>query len=685
MSFLKFRLQGQLLIPVLSIVILGIVSLQLFSYLQSSEIIEQEAIHSLSRDRDATIRAVNAWFQDTATQLRNWSRSQSILLTLQGDNTARAEVETLTADAIKDFPSFLDLELADSTGLIVAGSSPDEQVINVADRDYFKTSIQGTPVISKPIISKRTGDPIVVISTPVKDAKGVVQGVFFVVTKFFTLYESVLAPIKIGESGYAFATDNSGLTVCHPDKKRVMQTNIADSVYGKELLSKESGYYKYFLSDESQWKIMAFGEAKVPGWHIAVSANLDEFLGPLKTLRNLSLAGGLITLLAVGTVIFYIVRRIARALQITVDNASTIAEGSVDIRVPEYLARKQDELGDLSRAFQRMAENLRVQMDEINKKTTFAENKANEAIEATRKAEEAQKQAVRAKQEGMLQAAQALEDIVSDIVSASEELNQQIQDSRRGSEIQRERTSENATAMEEMNATVLEVASNASHAAENADNAQQMAEKGKNIVNQVTESISRLNHETDKLQGEMSELGQQAVSIGQIMTVISDIADQTNLLALNAAIEAARAGDAGRGFAVVADEVRKLAEKTMVATQEVGNAISAIQNSTDKSIHSMEQTSNMVGQSTELTIEAQNSLSQILEIIQGTSDQVRAIATAAEEQSAASEEINRGTDEINTIAIDTAGAMENSALAIGRLSELSDQLRSIIEDMKNQE
>uniref|UniRef100_UPI00048F6934 methyl-accepting chemotaxis protein n=1 Tax=Desulfocurvus vexinensis TaxID=399548 RepID=UPI00048F6934 len=154
-------------------------------------------------------------------------------------------------------------------------------------------------------------------------------------------------------------------------------------------------------------------------------------------------------------------------------------------------------------------------------------------------------------------------------------------------------------------------------------------------------------------------------------------------LALNAAIEAARAGDAGRGFAVVADEVRKLAEKTMHATQEVGNAIGAIQDSTKKSIHSMEQTAGVVGDSTRLASEAGQSLVEIIRIIEGTADQVRAIATASEEQSAASEQINRGTEEINRISSETAEAMNQSALAMQDIARLSDQLRNLIDELKS--
>ena len=344
--------------------------------------------------------------------------------------------------------------------------------------------------------------------------------------------------------------------------------------------------------------------------------------------------------------------------------------------------RRADEVGALASSFDEMNLTLQHNMDEIAHKSQEAEDKANAAEVAMREAEEARRAAENAKREGMLQAAGELEQIVSQIASASEQLNAQIQESRQGSEIQRERTGEAATAMEEMNATVLEVASNASNAAENAENAKMQAEDGGDVVQRVVQSIEQLNQETGKLQGEMNDLASQAQAIGQIMTVISDIADQTNLLALNAAIEAARAGDAGRGFAVVADEVRKLAEKTMSATQEVGDAIGSIQHSTTLSIKSMEQTSEMVDTSTQLTREAGESLTKIINLIEETADQVRAIATASEEQSATSEEINRTTEEVNAIAADTAEAMTQSSVAMEDMAQLSDQLKSLIEEMK---
>ncbi len=282
------------------------------------------------------------------------------------------------------------------------------------------------------------------------------------------------------------------------------------------------------------------------------------------------------------------------------------------------------------------------------------------------------------------QAAAAANTVSDQVASASEELAAQIEQSSKGSDEQRARTTEAATAMEEMNSTVMEVARSAGTAADLAEQAKHKAQQGAELVNQVVSTISSVEQQAITLKTDMTELGRQAEGIGQIMNVISDIADQTNLLALNAAIEAARAGDAGRGFAVVADEVRKLAEKTMTATKEVGDAIRAVQDSAQKNIRNTEATSKAIQESTELAGKSGAALHEIVGMVDQTADHVRGIATASEEQSAASEEISRSTEEINRIASETAEAMLQSGQAVSDLARLAGELKGIINNMNHE-
>ena len=162
----------------------------------------------------------------------------------------------------------------------------------------------------------------------------------------------------------------------------------------------------------------------------------------------------------------------------------------------------------------------------------------------------------------------------------------------------------------------------------------------------------------------MGQLDEHARSINRIMNVISDIADQTNLLALNAAIEAARAGDAGRSFAVVAD------------------AIQAIQDSTSKSMASVDKAVAQIEQATDLAGQSGQALEEIVTTVEHTAGQVSAIATASEQQSAASEEINRSIDQVSGMAADTAKSMAEAREEMDRLVELTGTLEALMVRLK---
>ncbi|WP_027182989.1 methyl-accepting chemotaxis protein [Desulfovibrio inopinatus] len=287
-----------------------------------------------------------------------------------------------------------------------------------------------------------------------------------------------------------------------------------------------------------------------------------------------------------------------------------------------------------------------------------------------------------AEQNAMIsQTAAEAESIASSVSENAGALAELVHATSEGVSLQQERSRETATAMEEMNATVLEVARNAGSAASNADEAREKARQGLSIVESVVVSISTVSDRAELLRSNMAELGQQAEGIGRIMTVISDIADQTNLLALNAAIEAARAGDAGRGFAVVADEVRKLAEKTMVATNEVGAAIAAIQAGTKQSNNETVKAAQAVEETTRLVQEADQALRDIVTVSVATADQVRAIAAASEEQSAAATQITRATEEVYTVAGQIQQGMEESVESVSSLNEQAGDLKVLIDKM----
>ncbi len=376
---------------------------------------------------------------------------------------------------------------------------------------------------------------------------------------------------------------------------------------------------------------------------------------------------------------FLVIRSISKALKATVAYAHEVDAGNLAAKIS---INQKDEVGVLAQTILKMVHALQGKIKEADQKSAEAQNEARLAQIATAEATEAKARAERAKAEGMIEAAVQLEKIVEVISSASEEISSQVEESSRGAELESQRVDQTATAMEEMTATVLEVARNASKASQSASNARDKAVEGSNIVAQVVAGIESVQAVSNIMKVDMDSLGKQAESIGRVMGVISDIADQTNLLALNAAIEAARAGEAGRGFAVVADEVRKLAEKTMIATREVGDAIGGIQQSTKQNLDNVVRATASIAQATTLANKSGGTLQEIVTLVELTTDQVRSIATASEQQSAASEEISQSIEDINRIASETSTAMGQSAQAVVELASQAETLRVLIEKMK---
>ena len=277
-----------------------------------------------------------------------------------------------------------------------------------------------------------------------------------------------------------------------------------------------------------------------------------------------------------------------------------------------------------------------------------------------------------------------LEQVATIASSASEQLSAQIELSENGAQDQADRVATTATALEEMNATVLEIARNAGTTSDSAASVRSEASAGSESMQECVKAMHEVKEESLKLQTEMGVLSEHAQAINEIMNVISDIADQTNLLALNAAIEAARAGEAGRGFAVVADEVRNLAEKTMTSTTDVGNAISAIQKSTADNTRLVVDAVEKIERVTEMVSQAGEALLGIVQLADTTADQVRAIATASEEQSATSEEITQSVDSINNIAKETTNNMQEARKAVDEVVNQTHVLSQLIEQLQAQ-
>lgn len=240
---------------------------------------------------------------------------------------------------------------------------------------------------------------------------------------------------------------------------------------------------------------------------------------------------------------------------------------------------------------------------------------------------------------------------------------------------QQEETDQVATAMNEMTASVQEVARTATNAAEAARNADNEAKAGKQVVLETMQSIDTLASEVEKAAETLSELEADIGNIGAIVDVIRGITEQTNLLALNAAIEAARAGEHGRGFAVVADEVRTLAARTQSSTHEIEEMVERLQQGARAAVKVMNESRESAKTSVEKAASAGSALDTITAMISTMDEMSTQISNAANEQSSVAEDINRGIVNISQIADHTADGARATSEAVDTLSSLSSQLQ----------
>lgn len=276
---------------------------------------------------------------------------------------------------------------------------------------------------------------------------------------------------------------------------------------------------------------------------------------------------------------------------------------------------------------------------------------------------------------------QALHDVdraTQQLAAASEETSVVTRNTGESMRKQQNEISQVATAMHEMQATAQEVARSASQAAEAAQHADQEAVVGRDVAQYTIEAIERLAASVDHATGVIQALAKDSEDIGSVLDVIRSIAEQTNLLALNAAIEAARAGDAGRGFAVVADEVRTLASRTQQSTQEINDMIARLQTGAGQAVTVMEDGRVQAQSGVEQMLKTTHCLESIVQAISVINEMGVQIASAAEEQSAVSEEVTRSVVAINDLTSETTVGAVQTTEASHEVARLASELQGLV-------
>ncbi len=402
--------------------------------------------------------------------------------------------------------------------------------------------------------------------------------------------------------------------------------------------------FDVFDNDRGVPVLSAYKPVDIGGihWAILAESDRDEAYASAYTLHRdiiyLMLGTSAVLLLVSAGLGWFFSNGLARPLERIVASMRDISSGSGDLTV-RLDDRAKDELGQLAGAFNVFVAKLDDIMSRVG-------------------------------------------DTTEELATASEELSMITKDTRRGVEQQQGEIQQVATAIEEMTATVRDVARNTNATADAARQAGQEVDSGKRILHGSSSAIQQLSQRMNESQAVVNALESDSTKVGTVLDVIRGIAEQTNLLALNAAIEAARAGEQGRGFAVVADEVRVLAQRTQQSTEEIRVIIESLQDRSQQTARLLQQNNADLATTVDLSTQTDQAFEHIEQAVHQLLDMSTQIASATEEQATVTEEISKNVDTIHQVAQSTATGAEQTATSSQMLARLGDGLKALVGQFK---
>ncbi len=643
----KMSLKWQILLPLIVLIVIGLGGLTLITSRTVNRVVYADVTGQLENTARDLTSQVGRWLEDLKTTHRMIGSLDIFSdFVAEGGIEANPYFDKVNEELSRFVGMYDDVESAlifNEAGICSAASvAPPIGKLTLDSEpavSFYSQLAMGEQGISTMFASGVTGEPTFIILSPF-ESQGK-KAYFVVAVSMKRFADEVINATKIGENGYAYLSDKTGINASGPGKEQILKADLHDFDFGEKILAQKNGMLTYTF--KGMEKLVVFKTEPSSGWIIVAGAATEDIFGSLYRLNVQTAIISAVVIVILIIVVILLLRPIISALIKGVAFAKQIEMGDLSGRLK---MTRSDEIGQLGNALDNMADSL--QQRSILAEAIAEGDLTQEVMLASEKDDLGR--ALRTMSDRLNQMLTQINVASEQIASGSGQVSDSAQDLSQGA-------TQQASAMEQISASVGELSGQTQINAENAASANQLAATARNRANEGSGHMQ-------EMVVAMKEINESGESISKIIKTIDEIAFQTNLLALNAAVEAARAGQHGKGFAVVAEEVRNLAARSASAAQETADLIEG----------SVQKGKN----GTEIASRTSQALEEIVAAIGKTSDLVAEIAASSKDQAEGLSQINDGLNQVDQVVQRNTAGAEESASAAEQLAGQSDYLRQLV-------
>jgi methyl-accepting chemotaxis protein len=675
-------LAGGLLVLAIPVIIIGIVSVY-----ESSQSISQMGKTDMVNIAESLAGAIDIAMHEQLAKIQNISYSNSVIVVAEkvaqeGEKNSHNEILLAQRELVKiknaDSDHLSSVNLVDKNGTFYATSDSKMKGISVAAREYFTKALKGTANAGSVVISSATGRVVCSAAAPIYSSKGKdITGVVMMAMelKFFS---DILDNVKMGKTGYAYIVDKNGLYVHHPVKQNILKVNISQ-IKGMQsvaqMISKaESGITEYEI--DGIQKVAAIAHVPATGWSVVAAIPTEELYAPSRFTRNVTIIIGMISLILASVFFYFFARSLTRPLTDLVGAAQKIAAGNLAIVAAAQ--NRQDEIGDLARAFTLMVKSLKDKA-QIAQKISGGDL----TVETTSLSDaDALGNAFSTMVATLRRQIQEIVESVNVLASSGSEIMASVSQLTAGAAETSTAVSETTTTVEEVKQTTEVSSQKAKHVAELGQRSVEISQTGLKSIEDTIYGMNRIKEQVESIADMVVRLSEQSQAIGEIIATVNDLAEQSNLLAVNASIEAAKAGEQGKGFAVVAQEIRSLAAQSKQATTQVRNILFDVQKAISSAVMATELGSRAVEEGVRLSTQAGEAIDVLAESVTESTNAAIQIAASSQQQLIGMDQVVSAMENIRDAALQMASSTKQTEKSAHDLHNLGQRLQGIVKFYK---